>query len=212
MALRYRKVCDLVLYELYWFMAEPYSTEGVQTGIIYELMSDETSHVFFETAVDYLKNGGYVVVTGALPETIGITGKGVSYVDNNIDDINSFLSGVHQQRLLREQHDIPAAGRYVELDHNKKEYKDAINAADQLMEAVRASNKYRDMDDADREQRLTELDAGYRLLNANRVNPTAVKAILFGVLTYLAAKFADEPIGELAKHAWSTLKKLLGID
>ena len=38
-----------------------------------------------------------------------------------------------------------------------------------------------------------------------------LKVALIGTITYLAAKFADAPIGEAAAAAWNAMKALLGL-
>jgi len=75
------------------------------------------------------------------------------------------------------------------------------------METVRDSNAFANSDELEKELRVAELEAGYRLLNSRRVNPNTVKVILGGALIYLATKFSDQMIGTLAKVAWEALKK-----
>ena len=141
---------------------------------------------------------------------MGITSKGISYVDEQLDAEGSFLWEKHRKRSTEGGVQIPAAGRFVQLDHNSRQYKETMKAGEALIEAVRTSNEYGESNPQEREQRVAELEAGYRLLRAPRVNPIIVKGVLYGVLTYLITKFADEPIGELARVAWTALKQLFG--
>lgn len=213
MVLRLREVEDLILYDLYWFVAEPSGPEDIEPDTLFQLLEGhDVSWRFFEAASDSLVEKQYVDRIGALPQTLGITNRGISYVDSLLDDPNSFIWELHERRSIHGAPTIPAAGRYVELDHNSQEYQDAVNAGTELIDAVRKSNAYPEADDLDRERRLAELEAGYRLLNAVRVNPSTVKGVLGGVLTYLAMKFADEPIGELAINAWKSIKILLSLE
>jgi len=76
---------------------------------------------------------------------------------------------------------------------------------------VRDNNEYAASDPEDREQRLAELEAGGRLLEALRVNPKALWAILASALGYLALKFAGATIGGLANAALAALRSLLGL-
>lgn len=107
--------------------------------------------------------------------------------------------------------EVPASDRFVQLDHNSQAYRQAIEAGEKLLREVRKSNSFAASTDDDKEQRIAELEAGYRLLTSKRVDASNVKLVLGGVLGYLATKFADEPIGELAKVAWNTVKSLLGL-
>jgi hypothetical protein len=106
---------------------------------------------------------------------------------------------------------VPASDRVVGLDHNSPTYVAAVTAVDQLIVAVRESNAYRETEPDDQERRLAELEAGRRLLASKWLSLATVKAALIGTVTYLAAKFADAPIGEAASTAWTALKALLGL-
>jgi len=211
MALRFQEVSDLILYEMYWLAAQPNSIEDIAPYDLPLAMDGRTSDSFFRIAIEKLATDGFIEKIGVMPDTFGITARGIEHVEKNLNDLESFLWDEHQRRRSDERGWAPAANRYVDLDHNSAEYREAVEAGEAVIEALRASNTYAEQDPADRDQRLGELEAGYRLIKAARVNPTTVKMILGGVLAYLATKFADEPIGELAKVAWSTLKQLLGI-
>lgn len=106
---------------------------------------------------------------------------------------------------------VPASDRVVGLDHNAAAYAQAMVAVDALIVVVRESNSYREMDAADQERRVAELEAGRTLLRSRWVSLKMVKATLWSTLAYLALKFVDAPIGEAASLAWNALKRLLGI-
>ena len=210
MALRHRELSDLVLYELYEMAAEPSGISDIPPHDLYLSFDSLTSDRFYDAAIETLGNKGYIEKAGVLPDSMAITTKGISYIDEQLDDFNSFLSRELQFNDGKTRVTVPASNRFVELDHNSAAYQEAVAAGDELIQAVRESNAYTDTDSADKEHRLAELEAGYRLLRAPRVNAATAKAILTGVLTYLITKFADQPIGDLAKVAWSALKTLFG--
>lgn len=106
---------------------------------------------------------------------------------------------------------VPASDRIVDLDHNAPDYIETVTALEALIVIVRESNSYREEDKPDQERRLAELEAGRALLRSRWISLAVIKATIWGTLTYLAAKFVDAPIGEVASIAWSALKKLLGI-
>lgn len=105
----------------------------------------------------------------------------------------------------------PAADRVVGLDHNAPDYTEAMATLDALIIIVRESNSYRELDAADQERRVAELEAGRTLLGSRWVSLRVVQAALWSTLGYLALKFVDAPIGEAATLAWNVLKRLLGI-
>ena len=106
---------------------------------------------------------------------------------------------------------VPASDRTVPLDHNSPAYSDVVEKLEELKRAVESNNEYRDTDLEDHERRLTDVESTLKLLENKRVNVNAIKAVAFGTLVYLAEKFAEHPIGELAKAAWDSLKALLGL-
>ena len=95
------------------------------------------------------------------------------------------------------------------LDHNSPEYKKTVQTLSELEAAVVGSNSYAESDLEDQQTRLKEIAAIIVVLEAPRAEVTRVQAMACGVLTYLAAKFADEPIGALAKAAWEALQILI---
>ncbi|WLB05140.1 hypothetical protein [Bradyrhizobium elkanii] len=105
----------------------------------------------------------------------------------------------------------PASDRTVGLNHNSAEYQSAVAAVDRLIVVVQTSNVYRETEPQDHERRLAELEAGRHLLGSKWLSLKTLKVALIGTITYLAAKFADVPIGEAAVAAWSALKVLLGL-
>ncbi|MCK5428163.1 MAG: hypothetical protein KAI94_01760 [Anaerolineales bacterium] len=85
-----------------------------------------------------------------------------------------------------ESRDIPAANRTVTIDHNSTAYIEAAEAVDAVIEAVRGDNEYGDRDPEDKEQRLAELTAGKKLIEAARASISAVDAVLIKTLAYLS--------------------------
>ena len=105
----------------------------------------------------------------------------------------------------------PASDRIVHLDHNSAGYQATVKTVDRLIVMVETSNVYRESEPEDHERRLAELEAGRRLLGSKWLSLHTLRAALLGTITYLAAKFADAPIGEAATAAWNAIKILLGI-
>lgn len=105
---------------------------------------------------------------------------------------------------------VPAAGRYVRLDHNSQEAQQAKEAVANTLKGVLGNNDYAANDPEDYEQRIAELESGLRLLEAIRVRLDAIKTLLVGGLKYLAEKFGDAAIGALATAALAALASLLG--
>jgi len=106
---------------------------------------------------------------------------------------------------------VPASDRAVTLDHNSAAYNQTVDALESLHKAVEGNNEYRNADLEDHERRLADIEATIKILENKRVNIGTAKTVAGATLVYLAEKFADQPIGELAAAAWTLLKALLGI-
>lgn len=105
----------------------------------------------------------------------------------------------------------PAAGRYVEFDHNSRVYLDAVEAIDDVLAEVRSSNAYRNQDPRDQERQIAELSAFRTLLQSVRVSISAATRFVIPTLKYLAAKFGDSAIGAAATAAIAAVLKLFGL-
>ncbi|MGX9145793.1 hypothetical protein [Mesorhizobium sp. 128a] len=104
---------------------------------------------------------------------------------------------------------VPASDRTITVDHNSPDYAEVSNTLKNLEAAIRESNNYDDMDDKD--QRIAEIRAGRRLLEAVKVRADALHALLYQGLKYLAKKFADVTIGKIATAALLLLGRWTGL-
>lgn len=105
---------------------------------------------------------------------------------------------------------VPAAGRFVGLNHNSREFKELIVTLDRLTEAIQESNEYAASHPDDRERRLSELSAARDLLTRPGPVGVAAVAMVVSTLSYLGMKFADALIGNLADAALELLQRVLG--
>lgn len=104
--------------------------------------------------------------------------------------------------------EVPASDRRVRLDHNSQPYRDVIDALDRLTEALRRANDYDDPED--REEKLAELSAGRKLLEAARVRLAPVANVLAAPIRALTTRFATGLINQAAHDLWDKLTTLLG--
>lgn len=88
---------------------------------------------------------------------------------------------------------VPAADRVVPLDHNSKRYSDTIGAADEVEKAIREANDFPDPEE--KEQRIAEVSAVRRLLQAARVRVEAVVVLLKPLAEQAKTKLRDTIVG-----------------
>jgi hypothetical protein len=104
---------------------------------------------------------------------------------------------------------IPASDRVVSLDHNSREYGDAVAALKTLEQTIREANDYPDSDD--KEQRLAELSATRQILQSARVRVAAVVALVVPAITYLTTHFVGTAINVASTAVIEKLTALFGI-
>ena len=95
----------------------------------------------------------------------------------------------------------------VSLGHNSPEQQQAIEKLDNLVAAVRETNEFPG-DPEFKEQIVTELSAGRRLLEATKVRVSAVREALQPALRWIAEKAGGAVIGKLAGDLWQYLAHL----
>lgn len=211
MARIFKDTQELILYEMYWFFSHPDAPEDVPTELIFEPIANYSSSVFRDESFRALLADDYIEHSGVLPDVFSITGNGIKYVEEQLNDPSSFLANHHEAARRDEDWIIPASDRVVTLNHNSQEYRSAIVNLTDLREALNADNVYRAHNLEDHERRIADVEAAISLLQGQRVRAGAIRAVAYGTLIYLAEKFAEAPIGELAKAAWEALKILLGL-
>jgi len=158
-------------------------------------------------------------------QTMDPAGFGFHFFRRQGDDFDAVVSNINSQlfsslsRDLRRyilriaasaepQDHIPASDRIVRIDHNSQSYNAAIEAVDRLEELIRQANDYEDLED--KEQRLAEISAGRRLLQAVRVRVAAAAQALAAPIRSLLARFGTGLINQAAHDAWDKLTTLLG--
>jgi hypothetical protein len=125
-----------------------------------------------------------------------------------IDQIFRPMARELRRYLERTIGEVPAADRFVKLDHNSAAYHEAIQSLEDLKKTLREANDYPDPEDKD--QRIAELSAVQRLLKAVRVRVSAVVTLIGSGLRYLASHFIGTAIDTAAHKVIETLTNLFG--
>lgn len=114
------------------------------------------------------------------------------------------------RRFLKRQtsNSIPASDRVVQLNHNSPEYKNTIDALETLEQTIVEANDYEDVED--KEQKIAEVSAGRRLMQAAKIRVAAISAVLSVPILYLIKKFIDTGIGKAATACYDALLALFG--
>lgn len=102
----------------------------------------------------------------------------------------------------------PASDRTVSLDHNQPQYKEAIDALDTLVKTIKESNDYDDIEE--KEQRVAEVSAARRLMDAVRVRVEPLTELLRPLIVQFATKLRDNLISAAVTAVVTTLGVLFG--
>ena len=107
---------------------------------------------------------------------------------------------------------IPAADRFVSLDHNSREYREAVDAVAVLADTIRVTNSPIFADEGQRLAVLSEVNGIQGLLKATTVRVAAVWQAVreHGVLRWLASAGAGGVLGNVAYDALKALSNLIG--
>lgn len=101
---------------------------------------------------------------------------------------------------------IPGSDRFVRLDDNSSSYQEAIDSLEQLVQEV-SSIRINDWEEKD--GILASLTAALSMIKSKYVNKTTVLAAVSSAVAFIALKFAEAPINDVANRAWSAIKSLI---
>ncbi len=94
--------------------------------------------------------------------------------------------------LQRRFAEVPAADRVVPLDHNSVSYRELTEGLERLENALRGANDY--PDPQEKEQRIAEVAASRRLLEAAQVRVEALATLLRPLIVQFTTKVKDNLI------------------
>ena len=214
----FHELQELVLYKVWDVSYEPNVRTPFNAWEVGKFKPNNTSDVVVRKAIDALIERGLLDQIDSASKEFEISAKGLTYVEEQllIDDtiIGRFAATGDADTFpegLKTSKSVPASDRIVSIDHNSSEYRSVVEKLEALRAAVESNNEFRSENLDEHERRLTDIETTLKILENKRVRVGAVRVAAYGTLIYLAEKFADEPIGELASAAWEALKTLLGI-
>jgi hypothetical protein len=97
-----------------------------------------------------------------------------------------------ESELNKPEASAPASDRIVPLDHNRPDYKEAVESLDKLIKTIKEANDY---PYADKEQRVAEVSAVRVLMEADKVRTEPLVALLRPLVVQYATRLKDTLIG-----------------
>jgi hypothetical protein len=118
-------------------------------------------------------------------------------IDNSarrfIDQVFRPMARDLRRYLEKEIATVPAADRSVPLNHNSNEYTETIEAVEEVEKTIREANDFPDQEE--KEQRIAEVSAVRRLLEAARVRVEALVLLLKPLAEQAKTKFKETVVG-----------------
>lgn len=94
------------------------------------------------------------------------------------------------------------------MDHNSAAYGEAVEALEELEEALRGANDFAEVEE--KEQRVAEISAARRLMQSVRVQVKALVGLVKGVAVQFGTKLKDTAIGLAVAKALAALGVIVG--
>ena len=102
----------------------------------------------------------------------------------------------------------PASDRYVPLDHNSRELSELKVKLDDAIEGLRGINEEIDTETA---VKIIELEAGRRLLEADRTNVALLEPLVLGALKFLSKRAFSVTVDALILAALTAAANFFGL-
>ena len=206
---------DVVLYKLY---LETVSGESswFGHGDIGKLYDGSASKGYVIKCLDALAGNSLVEASAG---GYSITEGGILYVEKHLEDRESvvFNYGNHGDPWLEKQsvgprdEDEPANSSNINLRHDEWEplpidrespdYEEAIGTLDEAIGVVAGNNGYAESDPDERNNIVMSLRQGQTAITERQPSKAQITALVLQPLNFLARKFSESAIGEIAKVA-----------
>jgi nucleotide-binding universal stress UspA family protein len=110
-----------------------------------------------------------------------------------IDQVFRPMASELRRYLEKEAASVPAADRSVPLNHNSKEFTETVEAAKEVEKAIQEANDFPELEE--KEQRIAEVSAVRRLLQAARVRVEAIVVLMKPLAELAVTKLKDNLVG-----------------
>lgn len=204
MAIRISTLKDDTLLILYDYMLTS-DHEGFWFNIpaISEALPPAASGAFVQRALGALiaekmvEQGGSDVLK---PDLFALTEHGIARAESLIEE-----RGIN----IDDYEPAPDADLILSRLHEPEKFLAVATSLKQLEREIDKSNSFSKETDENDDLIRSEIEAANTLMTANRVRVSRLKALVLPTLRYLASKFADKSIGELATRL---IALIIGLD
>ena len=195
MAIRFDVLKNSIILILYDYMLTS-DHEGFWFGVpsIQEALPPDASGAFTQRALDALVAEKLVEQGGSDPlrkDLFALTEHGIAAAENSIE----------KRGIQVEQYDpAPEADLILSRIDSAREFGAIADGFRELKAEIDKSNSFDNELDGQGDVVQSEIEAATVLVSADRVRIFRLKALILPALRYLAKKFADQSIGDIAKR------------
>jgi hypothetical protein len=149
----------------------------------------------------YIKAMYFMAADEDLGMRVQLTGSGIEYAEELCNERGSDLyEEIEEQNVLSKtiagpvELQVPASDRVVKINHNAPEYQKIVAGIETVTAAAKKNNSLKSAYPEDFEQRIAELEAGKRLIDAPQANAQLVYSSLTKALKWILEKIVDNVV------------------
>ncbi|WP_151115391.1 hypothetical protein [Hypericibacter adhaerens] len=173
----------------------------------------DTSSLIARKAIQALIEEGLLERSEGWPEHFEISARGIEYVEAQLESswtvIGQYAEEEAQAPLRASAPEQADTWQPLKIDRQQPEYQEVVNSVEAALEAIRGDNGYATSQADEREQIVTAIQTGLDRIKHAFPTRAEIKALLLDPLKFVARKFAEMTIGELAKVAATAIIKWL---
>lgn len=211
MTYRFDETQELLLLAIYEFYSLTDSDRPMTAEDMVGLITDEVSPMFAIQAIETLVERKLLGFRErSFPQTYEITGRGIAYVEGEIDNPSTFLS----RHLARREHgEVGSRSRLspanreddqwqpLRIDRTSHEYSEATGVLERAVSVIESDNGYAANEPEERDQIVWSLKEGLKAIQEKLPSRAQMIALVVQPLKFMAKKFAETAMGEAAKAA-----------
>lgn len=195
MAIPFETIRESVLLILYDYMlTSDHDGFWYDVPAIQEALPPSASGAFVQRALDNLIASKLIEQGGSdllKKDLFALTDHGIRAAEELLEEKGS---------SIEEYEAAPESDLILSRIHNPKAFLEIAEGLGDLKTEIQRSNSFSNEADNGADLVESEINAAGTLMEADRVRMSRLKSLIVPTLKYLAKKFADQTIGELAKR------------
>lgn len=199
---------DIILFEMYSYFRYSEDTTSIDQLSIEKRTSQNVSRLFAKRAIDNLLERELIEIVDPADGTYALLAEGILYVEKQMHEPMSCINLYEADKAkdaritpLPPENDEPDEWEPLPVDRETTEYNEAIAALSEAIDVIAGNNGYAETEPVERNHIVESLKQGQKIITDLCPSRAQVQAMVIQHLSYLARKFAESTLGEVAKAA-----------